>query len=65
MESEVKEKLEVEKKGPVSMYLTGIPRKVHNKIIKYQSDLIGKHRKHFTLKEAYVELLKEASTQIK
>lgn len=66
MEDQVKEKVEGEKKGKgVTMYLKDIPRSVHNKIKRYRTDLIGQHRRSFTLKEAYVEFIKQHSSTIK
>jgi hypothetical protein len=64
MENEVKEKQELKKSSIVSMSLNGIPRSVHNKILKYRTDIIGKYRKPFSVKEAYVEFLKEQSKAI-
>ncbi len=64
MESEFKEMTEV-KKPVKSMRLRNIPVSVHNKIVRYQADLIGKHRKTFTLEDSYVEFLKESTKSLK
>jgi hypothetical protein len=61
MENQVKEKIEVKKAnhGPVSMYLENIPRAVHNKILRYKNRITGERNKAFTVKQAYVEFLKD------
>jgi hypothetical protein len=62
MESEVKELKEARK--AVTMRLRNIPSEVHEKLITFQADLTGKHRKSFTLEEAYVEFLKQTTKSI-
>jgi hypothetical protein len=62
MEIEVKEKLEVSKtkarKGK-TITLQNIPNWVHKRIKNYQIRISAQHGKKFTVKEAYVEFLKE------
>lgn len=59
MENEVKEKLEVSKKPGKSMLITGIPNWVHKRLKDYQNRITGERKRKFTIKEAYVEFLKE------
>lgn len=63
MDNQVKEKIEV-KKGPVTMYLEDVPRSVHNKILSYKQKITGERMKDFTVKQAYVEFLKEKTKAI-
>lgn len=68
MSNEVKGKLEVKKRGPndpVSMYLQNIPTRVHKKLQRYRTEITGRDHKTYTIKEAYVEFLKEATKAIK
>lgn len=66
MEGEVKEKLEVPKRqSSVTITLPGIPRSVHNKMLKYRRTLNRDRQKDYNLKAAYVEFLKEATKSIK
>lgn len=60
MEVENSEKVKKERKGPIkSLSLANVPRSVHNVMTDYQKKIIGERRKFFTVKQAYVEFLKE------
>lgn len=68
MESEVKEKLEVKKRegnDPVTMYLENIPGRVHKRMLRYRAEITGRMHRKVSIKEAYVEFLKEATRSIK
>jgi hypothetical protein len=67
MESEVKQSENHISKSAIyiSMSLQGIPEAVHAKILKYRARLVGRKERSFTVKEAYVEFLKEASKTIR
>lgn len=60
---EVKEKIEVKKsrKRGVALVLTGIPGRVHEAMKAYQRKISAERGKKFTVKDAYVEFLKEKS----
>jgi hypothetical protein len=60
MENEVKEKQELKKSSIVSMSLNGIPRSVHNKILKYRTDIIGKYRKPLQCKGGLCRVFERA-----
>lgn len=60
MEVENSEKVKKEHKGPIkSLTLNDIPRSVHKKMGDYQTKITGDRRKKYTIKQAYVEYLKE------
>lgn len=62
MEVENNEKIKKERRGPISsLTISNIPRSVHNKIVDYQMKITGERRRPFTVKQAYVEFLKEAT----
>lgn len=62
MEVENSEKIKKDRKGPIkSLTLNDIPRSVHKFIGGYQTKLIGDRRKKYTIKQAYVEYLKEVT----
>lgn len=68
MSNEVKEKLEVKKRAandPVTMYLQNIPARVHRKLQRYRTEITGRDHKTYSIKEAYVEFLKEATKNLK
>lgn len=68
MDNEVKEKLEVSKSrksGGITLTLHGIPQRVHSVIQKYQTKIIGERGRKFTIKQAYVEWLKQSVTTSK
>ena len=64
MDTKVNELTEPKKKNTVTVTLSGVPKSVHNRVAKYRTQLTGKHERNFTMKEAYVEFLKEAAKSI-
>jgi|ADGO01.1.fsa_nt_gi hypothetical protein len=68
MENQVKEKIEAKKRvagAPVTMYLEDIPGDVHKKLQKYRTKIIGRYGVNYTIKQAYVEFLKDKTKSIK
>lgn len=63
MEDQIKEKKQV--KHGKTLTLTGIPSAVNNRLKEYQRDISFKRGKKFNLKTAYVEFLKEVTTNKK
>lgn len=62
MEAENSEKIKKERKGPIkSLTLNDIPRPVHRFLGEYQKKITGDRRKKYTIKQAYVEYLKETT----
>jgi hypothetical protein len=67
MEIEVKEKLEVTKKNnsnTTGITLEGIPLLVHKKLQQYQLRISSQRRRKFTIKEAYIDWLKESTKKL-
>ena len=63
MESQVKEKKK-RKSRTVSMSLRGIPKVVHDRILLYKTEITGRDRRDYNVKEAYVKFLEEKSQSI-
>jgi hypothetical protein len=60
MGNEVKENQEAKKAtATVSMSLNDIPASVHKKILQYRNAITGQRNRTFSVKEAYVEFLKQ------
>lgn len=65
MEVESTEKIKKERRGAISsLTISNIPRSVHSKIVEYQLKISGERRKYYTVKQAYVEFLKEAAKTV-
>jgi ABC-type sulfate transport system substrate-binding protein len=58
MENQVREKGEKRKKSLVAISFD-VPRDVHKKILSYKNKITGLKDRDFTVKQAYVEFLKE------
>jgi hypothetical protein len=66
MESEVKEKLEVKQKtksNTTGITLEGIPLWVHKRVKAFQLKISSELGRKLTVKEAYIEFLKEAAAE--
>jgi hypothetical protein len=59
MEGEDKKNEESKKSSSVTLTLSRIPRRVHNKLKEYRKKVNHEKNKDLNLKEAYVEFLKE------
>ena len=68
MENEVKEKLEVSKRkrgSTTGITLEEIPLWVHKRVKDFQLRISSERGRKFTVKQAYVEFLKESAAQIR
>lgn len=63
METQINEK-EPKRRTKVTMALEDIPPSVHEKLKKYNRRINADRNKSFTIKQAYVEFLKEKTATV-